>query len=106
MKSILTICLFLIATLSFVNAQETKRRPALLTRAEAREAERRLAEMGYWTGPIDGLLDPATRSALIAFQKWGGRAITGKLTRQELDAIRTSTSPKARDSDTHMLKWI
>ena len=76
------------ATTSFVSAQ---------TRAQTREAERRLAELGYWTGPVDGLLDPATRSALIAFQKWEGRPVTGKLTLEELDAIRTATPPKARD---------
>ena len=91
MKLILTIILTLIASTSFVNAQEMKRR------AEVREAERRLAELGYWTGPIDGVLDPATKSALIAFQKWEGRPVTGKLTLDELDAIRTATPPKARD---------
>ena len=91
MKLILTICLLLIAATSFTNAQETKRRP------DAREAERRLAELGYWTGPIDGVLDPATRSALIAFQKWEDRPVTGKLTLKELDAIRTATPPKARE---------
>ena len=95
MKSALTICLFLIAATSFVSAQ---RRSTLLTRAETREAERRLAELGYWTGAIDGVLDPGTRSALIAFQKWEGRPVTGKLTRADLDAIRTSDSPKARDA--------
>ena len=97
MKIILTILLFITAATSFVSAQGTKRGPALLTRANTKEAERRLSEMGYWTGPIDGLLDPATRSALIAFQKWEGRAVTGKLTLEELDAIRTATPPKARD---------
>lgn len=91
MKLILTICLLLIAATSFTHAQETKRR------ADVREAERRLAELGYWTGPVDGLLDPATRSALIAFQKWEGRPVTGKLTLEELDAIRTATPPKARE---------
>ena len=91
MKLILTIILTLIAATSFVNAQETKRR------AEVKEAERRLADLGYWTGPVDGLLDPATRSALIAFQKWEGRPVTGKLTLEELDAIRTAIPPKARD---------
>jgi len=90
-KLILTIFFSLIAATSFVNAQEVKRR------ADAREAERRLSELGYWTGPVDGLLDPATRSALIAFQKWEGRPVTGKLTLDELDAIRTATPPKARD---------
>jgi len=53
--------------------------------------------MGYWTGAVDGLFDPATRSALIAFQKWEGRPVTGQLTLDELDAIRTSSSPKARE---------
>jgi hypothetical protein len=92
MKSTLTICLFLIAATSLVTAQGKR-----LTRADTRDAERRLAELGFWTGPIDGLFDPATRSALIAFQKWEGRPITGKLTLEELDAIRTATPPKARD---------
>ena len=97
MKSTLTFFLFLIAATSLASAQETKRRSTLATRADTRDAERRLAELGYWTGAIDGLLDPATRSALIAFQKWEGRPVTGKLTREELEAIRTATPPKARD---------
>lgn len=83
--------------MSFANAQQTKWRPALLTRAETREAERRLSEMGYWTGATDGILDTATRSALIAFQKWEGRPITGKLTIEDLEAIRIAAPPKARD---------
>ena len=87
MKVILTIFLSLIAATSFASAQETKRR------ADAREAERRLAELGYWTGSIDGILDPATRSALIAFQKWEGRPVTGKLTLDDLDAIRSGGAP-------------
>ncbi len=53
--------------------------------------------MGYWTGAVDGRFDPVTRSALIAFQKWEGHPITGVLTLDELEAIRDSTSPKARE---------
>ena len=34
---------------------------------------------------------------MIAFQKWEGREITGKLTQGELEAIRNSVAPKARD---------
>jgi hypothetical protein len=34
---------------------------------------------------------------LIAFQKWEGRPVTGKLTLDDLEAIRTATPPKARD---------
>jgi peptidoglycan hydrolase-like protein with peptidoglycan-binding domain len=84
MKALITLCLLLVI-------------PGALTRSDIKEAERRLAELGYWTGAIDGVLDPATRSALIAFQKWEGRPITGRLTVDELEAIRTGGPPKARD---------
>ena len=96
MKYLLVICLLLISTPSIVSAQQ-RGKDASLTWAQTREAERLLSEMGYWTGAVDGSLDPATRSALIAFQKWEGRPITGQLTLDELDAIRTSSSPKARE---------
>jgi cell wall hydrolase len=62
-----------------------------------KEAEQRLSDLGYWTGVVDGRLDPASQAAVIAFQKWEGRKITGKLTVEELEAIRNSTAPVARD---------
>ena len=68
-----------------------------LTRGETREAERLLSELGYWTGAIDGVIDPGTQAALIAFQKLEGRPVTGKLTIEELEAIKTGASPKVRD---------
>lgn len=94
MKRFFTISLLLIATQSLATAQE---RRAALTRAQVKEAERRLADMGYWTGAVDGLFDPATRAALISFQKWEGRSLTGQFTSDEFDAIRTAATPKARD---------
>ena len=114
MKFFLIIFLLLISTPPVASAQISGRQlsstrthgrtaagetPAvpLLTRAQTREAERRLSEMGYWTGPIDGVFDPATRAALIAFQKWEGRPTTGKLTLEELEAIRSSDMPKPRE---------
>jgi len=104
MKFVLTICLLLISTAAIANAQqktvgrvETRLPHTSLTRAQTKEAERRLTDMGYWIGAVDGRFDPATRSALIAFQKWEGRPITGLLTLDELEAIRNSTSPKARE---------
>lgn len=96
MKSLLTICLLMISTPTIASAHSGKRHAAL-TGAQTREAESRLSEIGYWTGAVDGVFDPATRSALIAFQKWEGRPINGQLTLDELEAIRTSTSPKARE---------
>lgn len=93
MRFLLAICLLLISMSSIAGAQPR----ASLTRAQTREAERHLSELGYWTGAVDGRFDPATRSALIAFQKWEGRPATGQLTLDELEAIRRSDFPKARE---------
>jgi peptidoglycan hydrolase-like protein with peptidoglycan-binding domain len=97
MRFLFTICLLLISTASIAGAPQRVEQDTSLTRAQTREAERRLFDLGYWTGAIDGVFDPATRSALIAFQKWEGRPVTGQLTLDELEAIRTAASPKARD---------
>jgi len=95
MQAIVTICFLLISVQAVVCAPQKKR--AALTRAEIIEAERKLSELGYWTGPVDGRLDEGTASALIAFQKWEGREITGKLTLRELEAIRNGVAPNPRD---------
>jgi lipoprotein-anchoring transpeptidase ErfK/SrfK len=92
MKLVLTICLLLLATQSLATAQARR-----TTRAQVKEAERRLAEMGYWTGAVDGRIDPRTSAAVISFQKWEGRPVTGQLTIEEIEAIRTAAAPKARE---------
>src|SRR5512132_4057156 len=74
-----------------------RRDPAQQIGLEAKlEAERRLAELGYWSGPVDGNLDPAFRHALIAFQKVEGRPRTGRLTLAELQALRSAIRPVPR----------
>jgi N-acetylmuramoyl-L-alanine amidase len=98
LKFLLTICLILSSTPSTASSQQSQKQHAPLTREQTREAERRLLNLGYWTGAVDGLFDPATRSALITFQKWNARPITGRLTIAELEAIRTSAFPKAREA--------
>ena len=90
--------LVLSATQSNANTKNKKPHERAVSRAEAKEAESRLSEMGYWTGPVDGAIDGTTRTALIAFQKWEGRLVTGRLTLAELEAIRTSSAPVARES--------
>jgi L,D-transpeptidase catalytic domain/Putative peptidoglycan binding domain len=59
------------------------------TPAEIRQAVARLAELGYWAGPVDGRrfsgIDEATRGAIVAFQKVDGRKPTGQLTRRDLE---------------------
>src|SRR2546425_12051260 len=63
-------------------------RPRALSRAELRDADARLSEMGYGTG----------RNALIAFQKYEGRKVTGQLSREDSEAIMSATAPEAKDS--------
>ena len=77
-----------LATERHVNAQ-------IVGPAEVLEAEQRLAALGYWTGPIDGKLDSGSRHALIAFQKVEGRNRHGKLTIEEIEALRTAARPLA-----------
>jgi len=83
---------------SFANKKSNRAGARLPTHTEAMEAERRLSDMGYWTGPVDGVVDDVTRTALIAFQKWEGRKITGRMTRDEVEAIRDAPSPQPRDA--------
>jgi hypothetical protein len=86
------------STASFARTKVKKREAGPLKRVELKEAERRLSEMGYWTGPADGVIDNVTQSALIAFQKWEGRTVNGHLTRAELNAIRNADAPQPKDT--------
>jgi peptidoglycan hydrolase-like protein with peptidoglycan-binding domain len=86
------------STASAARTKVKKREAGPLKRVELKEAERRLSEMGYWTGPADGVIDNVTQSALIAFQKWEGRTVTGRLTRAELNAIRNAEAPQPKDT--------
>jgi L,D-transpeptidase-like protein/putative peptidoglycan binding protein len=94
-KLLVIVCFFMISADMVLGSPQKK--STALTRVQKIEAERRLSELGYWTGPVDGRLDEGTASALIAFQKWEGRETTGKLTRQELEAIRNAVAPNPRD---------
>ena len=70
------------------NSRPAHARGTGLTASDTNQAAARLAEMGYGTGAI----------ALTAFQKYEGRTATGRLTRDDFDAIMAATAPKARDS--------
>jgi hypothetical protein len=90
--------LVLTATNSTAGTKIKKPNRGPLNHAELKEAERRLAEMGYLTGRVDGTIDRDTRVGLITFQKWEGRRITSRLTRSEFNAIREANAPRAKDS--------
>jgi peptidoglycan hydrolase-like protein with peptidoglycan-binding domain len=55
--------------------------------ATVRDAQLMLADRGLYTGPIDGVIGPATRSALAAFQRSSNLAATGRLDAQTLAAL-------------------
>jgi len=86
---LVTIGLLLVLPIESSAASKRKRvvnRP--LTRTEVTQAQQRLKEMGYKTGPTP---------ALALFQKWEGRKITGQLTRHEFEAIMEAEAPQPRD---------
>jgi lipoprotein-anchoring transpeptidase ErfK/SrfK len=81
-----------------VNAQGSTRKQAKRAQPVAAsqtviEAEQLLSDLGYWTGPVDGRLDTASRHALVAFQKVEGRTATGRVTAEELEALRSARRP-------------
>ena len=89
--------LVLTATKSTAVTKVKKHNRGPLNHAELKEAERRLSEMGYLTGRVDGTIDSDTRIGLITFQKWEGRKITARLTRSEFNAIRDANAPQPKD---------
>lgn len=70
-------------------------KPAL-GREEIRQAEKLLADLGFWSGTADGVWDEVSRQGLIAFQKWQRARPTGRLTRAELNALRGAEPLRAR----------
>lgn len=64
-----------------------------------RLAETLLAKLGYWTGPIDGVLDEDSRQALVAFQKITGRTPHGRLTNSDLEALKSAKKPRPQISE-------
>lgn len=87
-SSILPI--LMVAAVLCSSAQAQKRRHSVaerVSRAEIKNAEARLSDMGYGKD----------RNALLAFQKYEGREPTGQLTRGELEAIMGATAPQPKD---------
>jgi hypothetical protein len=60
------------------------------------EAEKLLADLGYWIIKVDGKKDDSTYHAITAFQKVEGRRRTGVLTQKELSAMRLAARPAAK----------
>ncbi len=82
--------------------QKANPNTAKLSQFEIRQAERWLADMGYWTGPVDGVWDDVSRRALVAFQKIERARPTGQLTRAEYNALSVAQPPRPRELGQHI----
>ncbi len=69
----------------------------VLTKAEIKQAEQWLRDLGYWTGPVDGVWDGSSRHALVAFQKLQGARATGRLTRAEHNALSVAVPHRPKE---------
>lgn len=90
------LLLFVPVVTNTTSAAEPGIRTQRVGAQERLEAEELLSAMGYWTGPVDGVFDSGSGHALVAFQKVEGRKRTGKLTTEELEALRMAVRPLAR----------
>ena len=71
---------------SFGQKRSSDSKSTSLTRSELKQAQARLAEMGYG------------RDGLVAFQKYEGRTATGRLKREDYEALMSASAPQAKDS--------
>lgn len=66
----------------------------LMTAADIRDLQRRLAEAGDYAGPVDGTYGPALKSAIETYEKRSNRAVTGIASDALLKQLRQSGSAK------------
>lgn len=61
--------------------------PQRMTPAALRSVQSRLLELGFYTGPPDGLWSPSTQAGLYRFQQLRGLVPTGQVTPATLRAM-------------------
>jgi hypothetical protein len=66
-----------------------------------RRSQMRLADLGYYAGRYDGIIGPATRTALKDFQSHNGLTASGRLTTQTYDALVAVHDKQAHGRTTH-----
>jgi hypothetical protein len=93
--ALLMTCTLLPIATSVASAANKKQ--SGLDRGARKQAEQMLADLGYWTGRVDGVWDESSRHALTAFQKAENRERTGKLTLDEIEAIEAASPVEARE---------
>ena len=67
------------ALLSDTTTAAARTVPSWATTMDVRSAQKELKDRGYYSGPIDGVIGPATQTALRAYQRDRGLKVTGRL---------------------------
>lgn len=60
---------------------------AQLGQKQRRLIQQRLRDLGLYTGPIDAIMGPLTREAIMGYQRSRSAAVTGYLTAEQFDAL-------------------
>lgn len=68
-------------------------------------AQRRLAEIGFDPGPVDGIAGPRTRRAIRAFQKANQLRVSGRLDAKTLNKLFPGKPARASDSGRRLLSY-
>ena len=68
------------------------------------DLQRRLRDLGYWLGPVDGVFGELTEQAVFAFQKYQGLRVDGRVGPSTSAALRDSTRPRPRSTSGDLLE--
>ncbi|HVM01489.1 MAG TPA: L,D-transpeptidase family protein [Acidimicrobiales bacterium] len=60
--------------------------------------QRRLRDLGYWVGPVDGVFGELLEQAVFAFQKYEGLTVDGVVTRATRAALSRASRPAPRSA--------
>ena len=88
---ILLLSLIVLTASEVAAVTKTKKKSRPLTSAELKSARQRLKELGYVSAA------GSNQSALVFFQKWEGRKVTGRLSRSDFDALMDASPLQPRD---------
>jgi peptidoglycan hydrolase-like protein with peptidoglycan-binding domain len=87
-----------------VVSETTTTMPGGPSAAEVTAAQKRLDELGYWVGPVDGKMGQATQQALMAFQKIQGLNKSGSLDAATTAALVTASRPSPASTSGDLLE--
>ena len=65
----------------------TRTRIGAVIRTVVTAVQRRLGQLGYYHGVIDGVIGPQTRGAIASFESRNGLAVDGSISRPLLDQL-------------------